>query len=204
MQLVSEDSDSLLPPESPRSILARMDRKTNFLVEVAGATGTGLPVCRILPKKGVREYEKAKRQKPRSRSNLMKMLELNWAIEPNDLKHKLDKMKGFLEEGRKVELTIAKKRRGRDATEGEKAKLLDFIKKFAQGLVGVKEYKAIEWIGKKKEREGEEGEEGEEQVQVQARKKPRQETAILFYEGIRKPELRKKGRDVDDDGDVAT
>jgi translation initiation factor IF-3 len=197
VQLVSEHSESLLPPESPRAILARMDRKTDFLVEVAAATGTGLPVCRILPKKLVREYEKAKRQKPRSRSKRMKMLELSWAIGQNDLKHKFDKMKEFFEEGRKVELIIAKRRRGRDATEGERIKLLDCIRTFAQSLDGVREYKAIEWKGKKEE------EEGETQVQVQVRKKPRQETAILSYEGTRKPKSTKRP-DVDDDDDAAT
>lgn len=191
MQIVSQGSDTLLPPESPRAILARIDRKADFLVEVAPATETQVAVCRVLPRRQVLEYEKSKSKKPRTKEKLMKQLEFNWAIGPNDLRHKLDRMKQFLDEGRRVELIIAKKRKGRDATKEERTKLLADIRAYSQGLEGVREWKAMIELGGVKPK----AEDEEEDVQM----KPRKLTTMLFFEGNKKPGSRTKGPVVDDD-----
>lgn len=189
MQLVSEGSDSLLTLE-PRAILASMDRKADFLVEVAPATASKLTVCRIIPRRQVLEYEKLRSKKPKTKEKLMKQLELNWAIGPNDLQHKLDRMKQFLDEGRRVELTIAKRRRGRDATPDERRTLLAAIRAFVRDSEGVREWKAMVESGGKPE----------EKVEGGGVRGPL--TTILSFEGNQKPGSRTKGADAEDD--VAT
>ena len=46
-------------------------------------------------------------------------IELNWAIDENDLQLKMRQMEGFLEKGRKVEIVLANKKRQRRATAEE-------------------------------------------------------------------------------------
>lgn len=186
VQLVSESSGLLLAPEEPRAILARMDRKADFLVEMAPAAESKLPICRIIPRRQVLEYESMKRKKPRTKEKLMKQLELNWAIGQNDLQHKLDRMKQFLDEGRRVELTIAKKRRGRDATPDERRTLLAAIRAFVQNSGGVREWKAMV----------ESGGTPEEKVGDRSVRGPL--TTILFFEGNKTPGSRTKGPDTED------
>ncbi|KAK9773766.1 hypothetical protein SCAR479_09407 [Seiridium cardinale] len=98
------------------------------------------PVCRIMDKfafaKAAEEKEKAARQKELNR----KELELNWAIAPNDLQHRLRQFRDFLEKGKRVELMLAKKKRGRRATKEEGDTLVAALKETAEG-VGAKQVK---------------------------------------------------------------
>ncbi len=192
MHLVSDDSGSLLPPEPPRDILARMDRKNDFLVEVAPAENTKLAVCRIVPKREFREYEKLKAKKAKGKQEQSKLLELNWAIGPNDLRHKLNRMKAFLEAGLRVELLVAKKRKGRDASPGEKEALLDEIMTFARGLEGVREWKPMQWKSPRGE------EEGEPQLPTSGTKQ-KGGAALLFFEGTKKAKSTTGEAQVQDD-----
>ncbi len=192
VHLVSDDSGLLLPPEPPRDILARIDRKKDFLVEVAPAEKTNLAVCRIIPKRDFREYEKLKAKKPKGKQEQAKLLELNWAIGPNDLKHKLNRMKVFLEAGLRVELLVAKKRKGRDASPEEKEALLDVIMTFARSLEGVKEWKPMQW----KRPHGEE--EGEPQLETSGTKQ-KGGAALLFFEGTKKAKSATREAKVEDD-----
>ena len=79
----------------------------------------------------------------------MKELELNWAIGPNDFRHKMDRLGQFLNEGRKVNILLeAKKRKGkgRDAAPDEAMALVERLKDFVQSLDGAKEYKEMEGV----------------------------------------------------------
>jgi translation initiation factor IF-3 len=80
-----------------------------------------LPTCKIITKIDLRsQYNRkieiaTKLQKGPSSKNL----ELNWAIAGGDLKHRLEKLKTFLKEGKKVEVVFGFKKRGKKATEAE-------------------------------------------------------------------------------------
>ena len=74
----------------------------------------------------------------------MKQLELNWAIDKNDLKHRLEKLKDFLSEGRKVEILLGPKRKGRAATPEECQTVLDKIMDAYMGCKGAHQPKAPE------------------------------------------------------------
>lgn len=180
VQLVDENNQ-LLAPQQPRDILHRMDRQTHFLVEVAPATGENFAVCRIMSRQQVVENEKAMLNKPKTKTLQTKQLEFNWAIGQNDLQHKLGRMKLFLEEGRRVEVIVAKKRKGRDATPEEKTKLLAAIKAFADDLEGVREWKPMmEMTGKRAKGDGD----MDEQMM---QKKPKHLTTMIFFEGRQLP-----------------
>jgi translation initiation factor IF-3 len=99
-----------------------------------------IPVCRIIDKfayaKAADEKEKVARKKELNR----KELELNWAIAPNDLQHRLKQFREFLSKGRRVELMLAKKRHGRKATKEEGDTLMATLRTTAEE-VGAKEVK---------------------------------------------------------------
>ena len=80
-------------------------------------------------------------------SSSVKTMELNWAIDGNDLGHRLDRMKEFLGEGRKVEVVLAAKKRGRKASTSECEDVLNRIKGAVDAVPGAKEAKPID--GKK-------------------------------------------------------
>ena len=75
-----------------------------------------------------------------------KTLEMNWAIDKNDLAHRMEKMTKFLQKGLKVEVALASKRKGkgRQATEEEAEELLRSIRDVARGVEGVREIKPIQ------------------------------------------------------------
>lgn len=103
------------------------------------------PICKILDRKAQRE---AHRAKPKSKSPALtvKTLELNWAIDGNDLGHRLNKMKEFLEKGNKVEVILAGKRKGRKASLEEAENVLGRIRETIAGVEGARESKAVEGI----------------------------------------------------------
>lgn len=63
-----------------------------------------------------RDRERAQKEQKKSSKSVSKQIELNWAIGPNDLEHKLTQLKGFIEDGKKVEVILASKKRQRQAT----------------------------------------------------------------------------------------
>lgn len=143
VQVVDEDN-SLKPPAPLSQVLYSLDRKTYTLVQVSPPEAGKLPVCKIFGKKALREAERAKAKPPKSPATLTKQLELNWAIDPNDLGHRLNKMQEFLEQGRRVEIILAGKRKGRKATEDEAQTVLKRIRGRVKELEGVRESKEME------------------------------------------------------------
>lgn len=181
VQVVSSDSNALLPPQSPLVVLARINRETHTLVEVSPASETRVAICRIFTKQEAVEMEKpnSKESKPKQKS--IKQLEFSWTIDANDLRHKLTRIKGFLEGGRRVELIIAnrKGRRGakaREVTKEDRDKLVASIRAFAKGLDGVKEWKNMAEIVIKHPAE----QEGEVET---VQRKPKAVTVMLYFEG---------------------
>ncbi|KAK6401619.1 hypothetical protein LTR81_023260 [Elasticomyces elasticus] len=137
IQLVDPDTNLLLDDGATRTkydVLNSIDRKTHRLVQHSPPLSENasceermnwIPVCRVVSKKEQYEVEKRKKvqSKERMKENLksqsVKTFELNWAIDANDLQHRLDRIADFLGEGRRVEIVLAAKKRGRKATPEE-------------------------------------------------------------------------------------
>ncbi|KUJ21998.1 uncharacterized protein LY89DRAFT_681341 [Mollisia scopiformis] len=125
------------------AILDSMDRKKDSLVVVKPGEPGIPPICKIMNKLAMREAEKAKRKSERKGGVTVKNMELNWAIDGNDLGHRLNKLKEFLMKGQRVEVLLAGKKKGRKATEEEAKAVIKKIKG-AMSEVGAKEMKPMD------------------------------------------------------------
>ena len=82
------------------------------------------PVCRVVSKIDLRAQHERKVDAARKQAKGVtgppqKNLELNWAIGGGDLKHRMNKLQEFLLEGRRVEVLLGPKKRGKKATAEE-------------------------------------------------------------------------------------
>nr|POF13465.1 hypothetical protein CFP56_02488 [Quercus suber] len=145
------------PESRPRTkfdVLLTLDEKTHRLVQLtpdpSPPTYDFIPICKIVSKKDEYDRERARKaqQKDVKKAKLLessvKTLELNWAAAPNDLAHRLDKVKEFLEEGRKVEIVLAVKKRGLKASPEQCAEVLRKIRKVVDEVDGAREVKAMQ------------------------------------------------------------
>ena len=151
------DEGKLNEPEPLRPLLASFDQKEWRLVCME-KTPEGpdfdrrqwVPVCKLVNRKEEYDKEKAKKSEKKATKKAadptnIKTLELNWAIDVNnDLNHRLNKVKEFLEQGRKVEIVLAKKKRGRVATREECDEVLKRIHAAVEEVKGAKEAKPME------------------------------------------------------------
>jgi len=130
-----------------------MYRPNNLLGEDSenkGANWVDIPVCKVVSKKA--EYEASSKRKEHAKekrritavSSSVKTLELNWAIDSNDLGHRIERIQEFLGEGRKVEVVMAAKKKGRKASEEECEAALRRIKKAVGDVDGAKEVGVME------------------------------------------------------------
>ena len=87
--------------------------------------------------------EEAERE-ARRRATSTKELEFNWAIARHDVKHKLRRMRQFLEKGLFVEVLLAKKRNSRLATREEATWLYNAVREVADSVRGTVEYRRAE------------------------------------------------------------
>lgn len=152
VQLVSEGSNQLLAPEPPSQILARIDRSKFFLVQVSGPESPN-SICKIISKLEEREREKQKLKLSSPKDQAAKELEFHWNIGPHDLKRKMDRLKEFLEEGRRVDILIKRRRKWENPSIQEVRLLEGTIQGVAEGVIGTKEYKPRQelksWVGEK-------------------------------------------------------
>ena len=101
-------------------------------------------ICKIISKEQLREQERAKSKPTKNPAHIVKTLELNWAIDRNDLSHRLNKMVQFLEKGNRVEVMLATKRKGRRATIEEAESVLELVREKVGQVEGAKEWKAMQ------------------------------------------------------------
>ncbi|KAF2269784.1 hypothetical protein CC78DRAFT_528952 [Lojkania enalia] len=149
------DADNNFRPNIPMH-LVRWNRTTHhlMLLQARPVDKYGHPypdklaTCKIVTKIELRRrLEKAlEAERKRAKGNTsagpsQKTLELNWAIGANDLKHRLEKMKAFLKQGRKVEVMLGPKRRGREATREECENVLKSIQSVVVECKGATEIK---------------------------------------------------------------
>ena len=144
VSLVDEEG-KLQDPRSTADILSSIDRKKfSLCIVVPGEPGVP-PICKIQSKERLREAEKARQKAERnSRGGTAKTIELSWVIDRHDLGHRMDKLKGFLEKGWKVEVVCAKKRKGKTATPEEAEALVARIRDVCGSVVGSREFKPME------------------------------------------------------------
>jgi translation initiation factor IF-3 len=149
VRIVSEDN-KLSPPQYTSSVLGSIDRKNETLMMVAtsdsdpDSEATSYPVCKILSKKAMHEAEKARQKKKELPSATVKTIELNWAIDPHDLQHRLQRVKDFLNKGWRVDVVMAGKKRGRKATPEEMKALVEKVREAMKEVQGSKEWRDME------------------------------------------------------------
>ncbi|KAF6824497.1 Translation initiation factor IF-3 [Colletotrichum musicola] len=148
--MVVNEEGKLDGPYRTRNVLSSLDPETETLRMVSRAPrepAEGQPqfaICKIINKRDEKEKERAmeKSRKEQSRkATRIKELEINWAIAPNDLQHKLRQMKTFLQKGFKVDVLLAKKKGSRVANRDEADALVQAIRDAKSEVRGAKEWK---------------------------------------------------------------
>ncbi|KAM5444072.1 hypothetical protein MferCBS31731_000589 [Microsporum ferrugineum] len=140
--VVVQENGQLGEPMPLKSALTMFDRSQNYLIQVRAESEGQPAICKIVNKtdydKSVKERSRASKTKPTT--NQIKQIELNWAIDPHDLQHRLSQLETFLGKGKRVSLILTKKRRKRRATPDEAQRLLAAIedKLFEIGVTEVK------------------------------------------------------------------
>jgi translation initiation factor IF-3 len=136
------------PPEPLQSALSRVRQGTEHLVQISKVDDDGVAICRIMTVadllKQKKEKERVQKEHKKSlKQSVPKQLELNWGIGSNDLEHKLTQLKDFIENGKKVEVVLASKKRQRQATPEEGVEVLRKVRaKLAEA--GGKEIKEMQ------------------------------------------------------------
>lgn len=74
----------------------------------------------------------------------VKEVEMSWSISPHDLSHKIKRIQEFLGKGLTVEIALAKKRRGREATREEAQRVITMIREAIAQVDDVKESRKVE------------------------------------------------------------
>lgn len=115
IQLVNEEGQ-LDPPVKLRDVLHSINRSEEFVLQVSPPLSDRPPVCKIMNKLAIREYERAKAKAVKAQKSQVKQIELNWCISNNDLSHRMKQLATFLEKGRKVEVLLTLKKRKRAPT----------------------------------------------------------------------------------------
>ncbi|KAK3069621.1 hypothetical protein LTR53_011908 [Teratosphaeriaceae sp. CCFEE 6253] len=158
IQLVDPDTERLVDDGEPRTrydVLKYLDRTTHRLIQVsADEDGVdpryAVPVCKVVSKKAMYEQDRKRKAVAKEKAKegvkvgSVKTLELNWAIDGNDLEHRLEKVGGFLAEGRRVEIVLAAKKRGRKASLVECEGVVKRIEGVAEAVAGASVMKALE------------------------------------------------------------
>jgi len=140
--------------------LTSFNRVTHHLVQVAPGKVDELgrpdphspPTCRIVSKIDLREQHQRKLELARKqeKGDSTKIVELNWAIAQGDLGHRLERIKKFLKQGRKVEVTLkAEGRKGsnKKATPEEADAVLKSVRDVVADCKGTAEMKSEGTVG---------------------------------------------------------
>lgn len=149
--LVSPLDNRLGPLTSLAALLRDIDRSTTHLRKVGDAED-GAPVVKAWSKEALveeaeaREKEKAGKGGRKSEEAMMKTVEMHWGIAENDLGYRIGWMEGFLREGRRVEVVVAKKKGGRVPGVEGLAGLLGRVRAAAKGVEGTEEWKVMEGV----------------------------------------------------------
>lgn len=124
---IVNEQGQLGAPISLLDALDSFDKKESFLVQVRGPSENQIPICKIYNQKEYRQGQKILEKAARSSKTGTKQMELNWAVDPHDLSHRMKQLQKFLEKDYRVEILLTTKRRKRSPTVAE-------IKQVAQSV----------------------------------------------------------------------
>ncbi|KAL8970162.1 MAG: hypothetical protein Q9197_003954 [Variospora fuerteventurae] len=167
VQIVDPNGGGPLQPlRRLRDALASIDRSLYFLVQVGEKihpryadlpgpqdggqdTRPRIPVCKIVSKASFRKAEAEKSRPRKDPAAAVKEIEINWSISQNDLHHRLKRLKEFLEQGRRVEVALGKrKRKGwmnkKGVTDEEADGILKQIRLAVEEVDGAREWREME------------------------------------------------------------
>lgn len=139
------DEDGVFHNEEPaRRVLQNIDLRTHHLVAVTQPPDDWKQpaICKIisnieLMQREAQEKIQAKEAKKKIPEKVVKTLEMNWAIDNNDLGHRIERIKDFLGRGNKVEILISPKRKGRKADINEANELVHRLRDVVIGEEGI-------------------------------------------------------------------
>lgn len=100
-------------------------------------------VCRVVNMVAEKIMIEAAEKEAKRMAQQTKTLELGWAIAPHDLGHRMKRLHEFLGKGLRVEVMLARKRGSRRVEADEAQELVDRIRKIANEIPGVQEYKKM-------------------------------------------------------------
>ncbi|RYO73726.1 hypothetical protein DL766_005232 [Monosporascus sp. MC13-8B] len=155
-----KQADGSLAPEARRTddVLTELDLETWTLEllspprdpdsdpDASADLDVGPPaaICRIVDRAEAEAAAEEAARAARRKAVGTKELELNWAIAPHDLEHKLRRLREFLGKGMQVEVMLARKRGGRTAAKDESEALLARVREAAlEGVPGAKEVRKM-------------------------------------------------------------
>jgi len=105
---------------------------------------TSVPIGRIVSKAWLREVAQAAWKPKKDVADATKQVELSWAIDSHDLFHRLRRIQEFLREGRRVEVLVAAKKKGRTTTKDEVDVIMTAVRDAIKEVEGASEWKAME------------------------------------------------------------
>ncbi|KAI9923586.1 hypothetical protein ASPWEDRAFT_172097 [Aspergillus wentii DTO 134E9] len=126
IQLVNEEG-SLDAPEKLRDVLRTLERPEHYIIQVSPGSRDRPPVCKIVNRQVMREQERAKTKAAQAAKSSVKQIELNWAIDPHDLSHRMKQLTTFLDKGRRVEIVLIRKKGKRAPTVDEIKNVMDTV-----------------------------------------------------------------------------
>ena len=146
---VLDDTDGTHRVRALKSVLAEIDRKTQCVMQTSPNDSDELPVVRIMSSREARDKDKSREKSSRHNpSSASKQIELTWMIGPNDLDNMMNQLKGFLEDGKRVEIGIGRnKRKGqakRQFTIEQARAVLNGVRERIGKIEGAAEYKEME------------------------------------------------------------
>ncbi|GAP93198.1 putative translation initiation factor IF-3 [Rosellinia necatrix] len=103
-------------------------------------------ICRIVDTAAQKAAAASAALETRRQAQQTKTLEINWAIAPHDLGHRMRRLAEFLGKGMRVEVMLARKRGTRKATADEASALADAIREVAEATPGCTEYKKADGV----------------------------------------------------------
>jgi translation initiation factor IF-3 len=127
-----------------RSVLEKLNRSEEHLVQVSDPDPSdpfSLPTCRIYTKVQLRDRAKKTEVKAKELAKKLKsgkVIEMHWVIAPGDLEIKCKQLRGFLEEGRKVDvLLLPPQRRKHVRKEGTPAEMSAIVTRIQQEVESI-------------------------------------------------------------------
>lgn len=109
-----------------------------------GVHADGNPIVKFVTEKELWEQAKSQKAKQKTSEERPKQLELNWALDQQDLQYRLARLHDFLSEGRRVEVLLANKKGARRVTREDMETLLDQLRTSAKEVPGAEEFKPME------------------------------------------------------------